>query len=562
MIASVPNQSRREFLKTSAMAAGVGLSSARGVAAARKPESLILDLVHENPGEPAFQTEFDSPALLRSFGYNGKVYSLFESPTLAVNWQQVDPDIFPEGSAAGAWVAARAASIDKQHAACKAAGLQVYSFSDFILLPKTLIEKHKMQRTVSDVRDPQTQHFLRLLLAQVFERFPLLDGMVVRIGETYTDDAPFHAGGCRNHNSPQTILPLAQLLRQELCVRRGKQLIFRTWDSFDTDLADYMAVSDGIEPHPLLAFSVKHCEGDFHRGNPFSKVIGQGRIPQVIEVQCQREYEGKGAYPNYIANGVIDGFEEHRLRPTGTRFGSIGDFARRSPLFRGVWTWSRGGGWEGPYIKNEMWCELNAWVMARWADAPHQSEAAVFHRYATQKLRLGNADAQRFRQLCLLSAQAVLRGLVGTVSGIDPWWTRDDGMMRATLPADAHVLAGLLRDQAQAVAMWQQMLELAGEIHFEDARTRDYVLISTEYGLRLYQIIQAAFQMQAIGPRGDKAALRTWLSKYDEAWTLYRQLPAKSAQCATLYKEGPALKTDREGIDQVVADLRAVANAK
>jgi hypothetical protein len=162
----------------------------------------------------------------------------------------------------------------------------------------------------------------------------------------------------------------------------------------------------------------------------------------------------------------------------------------------------------------------------------------------------------------LLSAQAVLRGSVGTVSGMDPWWTRDDGMMRATLPADPAVLAQLLRDQAEAVALWQQMLGLAAEIRFADVRTQEYVGVSTEYGLRLYQIFQAAFQLEAIGAQGDKAALRQWLAAYDQAWAQYRMLPGKSAQCATLYKEGKALKTDREGIDQVAAELRTAAEAK
>jgi hypothetical protein len=101
------------------------------------------------------------------------------------------------------------------------------------------------------------------------------------------------------------------LLREEVCVRQGKQLLFRSWYSFCTDLGTYLAVSDGVEPHPNLLIVVKHCEGDFHRGNPFSKVLGQGRHRQLIEVQAQREYEGKGAYPNDIAHGLIDGFEEH-----------------------------------------------------------------------------------------------------------------------------------------------------------------------------------------------------------------------------------------------------------
>lgn len=29
----------------------------------------------------------------------------------------------------------------------------------------------------------------------------------------------------------------------------------------------------------------------------------------MIKIEVSREYEGKGAYPNYIVNGVIEGFE-------------------------------------------------------------------------------------------------------------------------------------------------------------------------------------------------------------------------------------------------------------
>ena len=47
-------------------------------------------------------------------------------------------------------------------------------------------------------------------------------------------------------------------------------------------------------------------------GVPFNPCIGIGKHQQVVEVQCQREYEGKGAHPNYIAKGVIDGFEEFK----------------------------------------------------------------------------------------------------------------------------------------------------------------------------------------------------------------------------------------------------------
>jgi hypothetical protein len=51
-------------------------------------------------------------------------------------------------------------------------------------------------------------------------------------------------------------------------------------------------------------------------------------------------------------------------------------------LCAGVWTWSRGGGWEGPFLKNELWCELNTYVVAKFAQNPARSEEEIFNEFA------------------------------------------------------------------------------------------------------------------------------------------------------------------------------------
>ncbi|HKL21389.1 MAG TPA: hypothetical protein VJ904_06255, partial [Tichowtungia sp.] len=265
---------------------------------------LILDMVHHNPGEPHYVSAYNDPAVIKKMGYNGKVYFLFESPALAINWESVDPDILPGDSEARWWADAKAAQVRSKQAACKEAGLAVFSQSDLILFPKRLIEKFGIEDRFGDPRDSLVQKLLRAQIDEIFEQFPLTDGLVFRIGETYLHDAPHHQGSIREkRNAEETIIPLIKLLREEICVQRNKKLIFRTWLSFDTNPEAYQKVNDAIEPHPNLVFSLKFCEGDFHRVNPFTRSIGQGRHPQVIEVQCAREYEGKGAYPNYIAHG-------------------------------------------------------------------------------------------------------------------------------------------------------------------------------------------------------------------------------------------------------------------
>ena len=94
---------------------------------------------------------------------------------------------------------------------------------------------------------------------------------------------------------------LINFLRDEVCQKHGRYLFFRTWDCFpDRFHADknyYLDVTDRIEPHEKLIFSIKHTALDFWRRVRFNDCLTAGKHRQIVEVQCQREYEGKGAYP-------------------------------------------------------------------------------------------------------------------------------------------------------------------------------------------------------------------------------------------------------------------------
>jgi hypothetical protein len=547
-----------------ACAFAASLAAAPEAPSTAKPLSrpFVLDMVHHNPAEPPYDTKFEDTSVLAAMGYNGRVFQLFDSPTLGIDWSHYDPSIFPPGSPGRAWIDAKAAHIDQKLAANRAAGLSSFAMGDLVLLPKSLVEKHGAQKTFGDPRNPQTQEFLRAMIDGVFKRFPGFDGIVVRIGETYLHDAPFHAGKIQDpHNPDKTIIPLLQLLREEVCVKRGKTLVFRTWLSFDRSADSYAKVDAAVEPHPLLVISIKHCENDFHRGTRFSRSIGQGRHPQLIEVQCAREYEGKGAYPNYVAHGVIAGFEEHQrvVDKDDSAFRSIGAFARQSPLYAGLWTWTRGGGWEGPYIKDELWPELNAWVLAQWAANPAQSEEQIFRRFATERLKLTPQDADRFRRLALASSDAVLRGRAPDRNEHTIWWTRDQYINGPVFEKNTSPAARdrILAWRDQSVALWREIVALSDEIQFPDAATADHVRVSSRYGLHLYRIYQAAWHLAVLTPKGPRPEIDRWLAAYDAAWKDYRALPATSPLCATLYSEkGSPHHGHIPGINKFIATFR------
>ncbi|UMB53328.1 hypothetical protein MKD41_13435 [Lutibacter sp. A64] len=499
---------------------------------------LILDMVHHNPGETPYDSKYNDPAVIKEMGYNGKVYFLFESPALAINWESVDAAILPKGTEDRKWVDAKAAQIKKMHAACKAEDIAIYAMSDLVLFPKRLIEKYNIEKTFGNPNDALTEKLIRAQINEMFDQFPDLDGLVVRIGETYLHDAPYHKGAINDKTSPQkTIIPLINILKEEICEKRDKQLIFRTWGAFDRNMDDYMAVSNAIEPHKNLIISIKHVEGDFHRSNEFSKVIGQGRHRQIIEIQSAREYEGKGAYPNYIANGVIDGFEEHANMPEA-QINSLSEFVEKKPeLYAGVWTWSRGGGWDGPYIKDEMWCDLNSWVMAQWGQNTDKSEAFIFNRYATERLGLKGDDVAKFRKLCLLSAEAVVRGRNSTYRDMNPWWTRDQGIAWPMVVKGTNEQKRNLVQKDEAIAKWKEIVKLAKSIHWQNKATKNHVVGSSKYGLRLYEIYRTLIYMKYADDNGNGKDVQKWIKAYDKAWKNYNKLAKKYSSIATLYTQ-------------------------
>jgi hypothetical protein len=322
-------------------------------------------------------------------------------------------------------------------------------------------------------------------------------------------------------------------------------VIYRTWDfgpsGFHESPSYYLKVTDAIKPHPNLIFSVKHQKGDFHQLTPFNPTLMIGKHRQIIEVQCQREAYGKGAHPYYVGQGVIEGWEEYAWmmkpgQPMGLR-----DVIRH-PLCAGVWTWTRGGGWQGPYITNEMWCGLNAYVISRFAQNPDRTEAGIFAEFS-QHAGLAGGDASRFRELCLLSTRAVLRGqLTCLPAHIDVWWARDHFLGAPDL--GDFIRKGLaekaLAEKAESVAMWKKIESLARQIHFPDAATQEFVETSASYGRIKYDIIAQGWTILILGAQGDSggkydtARISAAIAAYDKLWEEWRALKAGSPSCATL----------------------------
>ncbi len=538
----------------------------------------ILDMVHHNPGEAPFESRFLDPVHLADYGFNGQV---FKHINCIATFAATGVDTFPAGSPDRAWLDEFTPGIEREIKAAKASGLKVFYHIDLFVLPKRLVEHFG-----AEICDPENGRILldramtlelhRVLFDELTARFPEVDGYIIRVGETYLMDTPFHVGNgpiprigsawtpeylyeetladCEPADvrwSPvqvEAYVRLIGFLRDELCIKNGKQVFFRTWDIFPDKLHarpdHYLEVTDQIEPHPKLAFSIKHTALDFWRHVKVNECLTCGRHPQIIEVQCQREYEGKGAYPNYVMDGVINGFEENRLKI------GLNDLIA-NPMIQGVYSWSRGGGWYGPYITNELWPDLNSYVLARFLCDPSRGEEDIFREYAAEKLGLAGDDIGKFRELCLLSSRAILKGrhceafdsLLDESVLPTACWMRDDrlggleqlGVVLKTLTALGK-LDHALEEKAEAVRLWERIVEIADKIDWPPGAAGEYVKVSSAYGLRLFRIVHHGWWVMIEGFRsGNPAALSDAVRSYDEAWADYRKLTT-SPQCPSLYR--------------------------
>jgi len=519
---------------------------------------------------------YDTPGNLKKKGYNSMITGGVGELQL---FDAVSPGIIPAGTPERAWAEAKIpvarAAIRKAHDA----GLTTYSSIDLIVFPKRLIAKYASEicdpKGQIDITRPKTQELFRAQIRELFGQFPELDGLVIRTGEVYLHGLPYHGtntaaneklinGGTAILHGEHSHLALLTVLRDELCAKLGKKLIYRTWDfgeNFHENRVYYASVTDRIEPHPDLVFSIKHQKGDFLRLTVFNPTLMLGKHRQIIEVQCAREVYGKGAYPFYIGQGVIDGWEEYEWMMYPTDPKGLRDVVNH-PLYAGLWTWSLGGGWDGPYIKNDFWPKMNTFVMNEYAKDTSRTEPEIFADYA-RSIGLNAADAARLREICLLSSKAVLRGQCTALGAhIDLWWNRDDKMDVPDLSdfLSKGLMEESIAEKRESVAMWARMEQIARQIAFRDQATKDFVVTSCIYGRLKHAVVAEAWELLLLAKVGensgvyDKPRIAKAFAAYDELWEQWRTLEATHPSCSSIYHDYGFAK--RPGVGAALDKLR------
>ena len=159
-----------------------------------------IDMIHHNPGDKPFDTAFSDPEYLRSYGYNAQA---FKHINTIATFDAIAPGVFPSTPEESSWRESFTADRVKEIANAKAAGLEVYYHIDLFVLPKKIVE-HFAEEILDpqsgriSLNRPKTLEIHRALFNEILERFPEIDGFIIRVGETYLFDTPHHSGdgGC------------------------------------------------------------------------------------------------------------------------------------------------------------------------------------------------------------------------------------------------------------------------------------------------------------------------------------------------------------------------------
>ncbi len=363
---------------------------------------LKLATVLDNPGEPQTETRYRDPQELRRLGYNGLV--LYETTGLS---GIESPEAVGTGEMRR-WVERQFEHAHQTLQKARAAGLQTYIVYDTLTLARSVVERHAANlvcRNRPTMLCPASELAITLsvrALEALFTQWPELDGVVLRFGDSDAARLPYlvgndiyqpHCARCSQLGRAERISTVLTRFHELVVGKLNKRLIARAWnvrpsgmhDSVElcTRLRDMLPGGDNPRDDRFV-LSFKISEADFWRyqhWNPASLVLGDR--PIVYELQCQREFEGKGGLPNWQVDLWRNGYPETRDTHPQQGLAKVVDQINLA----GLWAWVRGGGWGGPFVKNETWIDANVVAAPLLADNPRTEPAQLASGWIAARLK-------------------------------------------------------------------------------------------------------------------------------------------------------------------------------
>ena len=237
----------------------------------------------------------------------------------------------------------------KVFAIAKSYSLKIFMTTDLMFFNDHIGAQVKGRR-----RDQRLRALFIEAVERLYDLFPEVDGIIIRIGEADGHDVESLFISELQIRTPRQC---NQWLKETLqsCENHQKLLIFRTWGLGAYRIGDLIwnerterAAFAGISS-PSFIVSRKFGGADFFRFLPLSERVLNSSQQQILELQARREYEGFGVFPAYV----------------GRQYEKFRDELKYCSSLRGICVWCQTGGWSHfdrlSFLESSSpWNELNA----------------------------------------------------------------------------------------------------------------------------------------------------------------------------------------------------------
>lgn len=445
------------------------------VEAATKSGMLVLATILDNPGEPPADTRYRDLTELRKLGYTGLV--AYQSSGLS---GLMGPDSLGNDEMRR-WVGELYEQVERLAGQAYKAGLDLWLNYDAPALAGELVGAGMTCVRQSHCLCPASDEMLARsgrCLEDLLNRVENVEGVVLRLGDSDAHRLDYligndiyapHCARCNRLGAEARLTRFVQFFYDLVVHKLERKLIVRAWNirpgglHDDADLCGRVMQQLPEDDRLILSFKFTHADfWRYQRWNPSSLVCGDR--PIIYELQCQREYEGKGALPNYQAPLWAGGMPEVAV-PVG-----LAEASRRVNL-AGLWAWVRGGGWQGPYLSDETWIDANVFAVPHLARNPAADPRELARQWIDQ--RLGCKDATAIEALLDVLDHSPTNARETFYIGpyargrMDPWYPSGDVVHDDVIDAEAAwSIVQRLPDSAmdEAVAEKQRAAErLAGD---------------------------------------------------------------------------------------------------
>lgn len=526
----------------------------------------------DNAGEPLADTRYRDPSKLAALGYNALV--LYETTSLS---GMEGPEVITSPELRR-WVEHQFDLVTGTIERAKSAGLAVYIFYDVLSLPRDVVMRDEANLccrgrpgTLCPGSEAALERSARALESQL-RRWSTVDGVVVRIGDN--DGARFphlmgndiylpHCPRCSQLSRADRVGMVASRFYRCVVEQMERRMILRAWNvrpggMHDTpDLARRIAESlPGNPEDDRLVLSFKFTETDFWRYQAWNQAsLSVGGRPVIYELQCQREFEGKGGIVNWQPPLWLDGAPESRVEG---QLGGLRQVRDRVNL-AGLWGWVRGGGWGGPFLSRETWVDANVFAIPRIADHPTIGLEELAQQWVTDQLGVDDAAQIKAVSEVLFHSEEHIRKAfyIGphAAGKKSPWhpngdWIQDDLLdvqaawrMIQRLPESR--LDEVIREKVEASNLLSDdRTRIHRILNDENRKTIEPMVNSLIYGESLYEALRELLAGMVVyrrvqrHPESDlKPACRRHLLAAQSHWNHHTQRHATLPGVATAFRE-------------------------